>query len=212
MNYVLFNPTNGAIVQKGSCQLEGAPQVSGLTTLEIDQATADSIEKTTHASVVILNTVPTVVLYTDAEKQRRDTRPAFSSSWDYSTKQWVDIRTLVQAKLLKNAVINAARVAANLTTFPFAGHPIACDAQSRVDIENVTSEIMLTGAMPTGWSGTWKAADNVDVAVATKPVWVTFYKAMTALSRANFQTAQTMKATLLAATTLAQVDAIVVNF
>lgn len=116
---------------------------------------------------------------------------------------------LAQLKAAKNAEINAARLAANLSTFQHAGKAIACDQLSRSDIDGTNGFVALYSAMPPGWPGGWKAVDNSYVAIATVNDWKAFYGSMFAAGNANFAKAQALKAQLAAATTAAQVAAIV---
>lgn len=118
-------------------------------------------------------------------------------------------QTLASAKARKNAEINAARLAANHSTFPFAGKDIACDPLSRGDIDATTGIVTLTGALPPGWPGAWKAVSNDYVTIATLTDWAQFYGAMVAQGMTNFGRAQTRKAAIAAATTVEQVAAIV---
>lgn len=116
---------------------------------------------------------------------------------------------LAQLKAAKNAEINAARLAANLSTFTHAGKAIACDQLSRSDIDGTNGFVSLYGSMPPGWPGGWKAVDNSYVPIADVAAWKAFYGSMFAAGNANFAKAQTLKAQLAAATTAAQVSAIV---
>jgi len=65
------------------------------------------------------------------------------------------------------------------------------------------------GAMPPGWPGGWKAVDNTVLPIATVADWKAFYGSMFASGNANFIHAQDLKTALAAATTAAQVAAIV---
>lgn len=109
----------------------------------------------------------------------------------------------------KNAEINAARLAANFSTFTHAGKAIACDQLSRSDIDGTNGFVSLYGTLPPGWPGGWKAVDNTYVAIATVADWKAFYASMFAAGNANFAHAQALKTQLDAATTAEQVAAIV---
>lgn len=116
--------------------------------------------------------------------------------------------SLAQLKAAKNAEINAARLAANFSTFTHAGKAIACDQLSRSDIDGTNGFVALYSTLPPGWPGGWKAVDNTYVAIADVAAWKAFYSSMFAAGNANFAKAQTLKAQLDAATTAAQVSAI----
>ena len=71
----------------------------------------------------------------------------------------------------KNAEINAARLAANFSTFTHGGKAIACDQLSRSDIDGTNGFVALYGSLPPGWPGGWKAVDNTYVAIANVAAW-----------------------------------------
>lgn len=108
----------------------------------------------------------------------------------------------------KNAEINAARLAANCSTFTHAGKQIACDQLSRSDIDGTNGFVSLYGTLPPGWPGGWKAVDNTYVPIASVNDWKAFYGSMFAAGNANFAKAQGLKTQLEAATTPVQVEAI----
>jgi hypothetical protein len=65
-------------------------------------------------------------------------------------EQWVDPRSIDDLKAAKNDAINAARAAANSSTFTFQGKQIAVDALSRSDIDAAHGAILMLQAMPPG--------------------------------------------------------------
>lgn len=111
-------------------------------------------------------------------------------------------------KAAKNDEINAARLAANFSTFTHAGKAIACDQLSRSDIDGTNGFVALYGALPPGWPGGWKAVDNTYVAIATVNDWKAFYSSMFAAGNANFAHAQALKGLLAAADTAEAIAAI----
>lgn len=117
--------------------------------------------------------------------------------------------TLADLKSAKNAEINAWRLKVNRSTFTHAGKVFACDELSRSDIDGANGMIANLGAMPPGWPGGWKAVDNTVLPIATVADWKAFYGSMFASGNANFIHAQDLKTALAAATTAAQVAAIV---
>lgn len=116
---------------------------------------------------------------------------------------------LAAAKAAKNEAINAARLAANRTTFTHGGKVFACDELSRGDIDGINGFVALNSAMPPGWPGGWKAVDNTYLPVPDVDAWKAFYGSMVAAGNANFAHAQTLKAALAEATTTAEINAIV---
>lgn len=117
--------------------------------------------------------------------------------------------TLADLKIIKNAEINAARLVANRGTFTHAGKVFACDELSRSDIDGANGIIANLGAMPVGWPGSWKAVDNTYLPITTVAEWQAFYGSMFAAGAANFAHAQALKEALAAATTPAEVAAVV---
>lgn len=115
---------------------------------------------------------------------------------------------LAELKAAKNAEINAARLAANFSTFTHAGKAIACDQLSRSDIDGTNGFVSLHGSMPPGWPGGWKAVDNSYVPIGSVADWKAFYSSMFAAGNANFARAQALKAQLDAAATAEEVAAI----
>ena len=129
-------------------------------------------------------------------------------TWDWPTHTWVDTRAIADVRAAKNQSINAARLAANQSTFPFAGKIIQCGAVGRSDIDGINGAVTLTGALPPGFPGGWKALDNTFVSIPDKATWTSFYFAMVAQGQANWAQSQSLKAQVAAATTNQQVDAI----
>lgn len=119
------------------------------------------------------------------------------------------VATLAELKAAKNAEINAARLAANRSTFAHVGKEFACDELSRSDIDGANGMIANLGAMPPGWPGGWKAIDNSYHPIADIAAWKAFYASMFAAGSGNFAHAQTLKTALAAATTPEQVAAVV---
>lgn len=115
---------------------------------------------------------------------------------------------LVAAKTAKNQQINLWRAIANQTTFPHAEKLIAVDALSRSDIDAVANSIALTGAFPAGFPNAWKATDNSYIMLPDVEAFKAMHASMTMQGTLNFGRSQTLKATLAAATTLEQVNAI----
>ena len=99
----------------------------------------------------------------------------------------------------KNAEINAARLQANQTSFTYAGKEFASDPLSRGDIDAMNGMVTLLNALPPGWIGFWKAADNTFLPIEDVATWVEFYGAMVNQGMLNFQHAQWLKAQLQAA-------------
>lgn len=117
--------------------------------------------------------------------------------------------TLTELKTAKNAEINAARAAANTGTFTHSGKTFSCDALSRGDIDGMNGYVALFAALPAVFTGEWKAIDNTFLPIPDVAAWKAFYSAMVLQGASNFAHAQDLKAQLEAATTQADVAAIV---
>ncbi|MDF1486705.1 DUF4376 domain-containing protein [Ramlibacter sp. H39-3-26] len=115
---------------------------------------------------------------------------------------------LEAARAEKNAAINAARLAANFSTFTHAGKVFACDQLSRSDIDGTNGYVALHGALPPVWPAGWKAVDNTFYPIADVAAWKAFYGSMFAAGNANFAHAQALKQVLAAAQTIEDVEAI----
>ena len=118
------------------------------------------------------------------------------------------VSALDAARASKNADINAARQAANFSTFTHGGKVFACDQLSRSDIDGTNGYVALYGALPADWPGGWKAVDNTYTAIADVLAWKSFYGSMFAAGNANFAHAQALKQALAAAQTIEEVEAI----
>ena len=117
--------------------------------------------------------------------------------------------SLTDLKNAKNTAINAARTAANTGTFTHSGKTFSCDALSRGDIDGMNGYVAIFGALPAVFTGEWKAADNTFLPIPDVAAWKAFYSAMVLQGAANFAHAQDLKAQVEAATTPADVAAIV---
>lgn len=106
-----------------------------------------------------------------------------------------------ELRAAKNAEINAARAAANLSTFPHEGKQFACDSLSRSDIDGVANHIALFNSFPEGFPGGWKAFDNTMIPLVDVDAFRAMYASMTAQGAENFNHSQELKAALAAAST-----------
>lgn len=149
-----------------------------------------------------------LLAYDEVAQAAKASPPNSFVQWSNAEMAWVDHRSLVECKASKSAEINAARLAANRTSFTFSGKAIACDELSRGDIDGVNGIVSLTGALPPGFPNAWKAMDNTYVAIPDVATWVSFYGAMVAKGTENFAHSQELKAALAAATTPEEVEAI----
>lgn len=108
----------------------------------------------------------------------------------------------------KLAEIDSSRLAANTRTFPFSGKEFSVDALGRSDLDATAIYVALNNALPDSWPGVWKATDGTTVPITNVAQFRALYKAMVDTGTTNFIKAETLKAQVAAATTLAQLNAI----
>ncbi len=113
-----------------------------------------------------------------------------------------------ELRAAKNEEINAARAAANLSTFPHEGKRFACDSLSRSDIDGVANHIALFDSFPEGFPGAWKSVDNTMLPLVDVDAFRAMYASMTAQGAENFNHSQELKAALAAANTPEEIAAI----
>lgn len=113
-----------------------------------------------------------------------------------------------ELRAAKNDEINAARAAANLSTFRHEGKVFACDALSRSDIDGVANHIALFDAFPEGFPGAWKSVDNTMLPLGDVDAFRAMYASMTAQGAENFNHSQELKAQLAAASKPEEIAAI----
>lgn len=192
MKYAIYNTSSGQIEKVVSCAPDDLP-------LQFNPATQAALEgEFPDDQYYVVNGEPVAI----------PASPSPNHAFDFTTKTWVDPRTLADVKAAKNAAIDRARAAANTSFFMFQGKQISVDPLSRSDIDAAHGAILMLQAMPPGWPGGWKAKDRTIVAIPDVAVWSQFYGTMVATGTANFNHSQTLKAQLDAATTIAEVEAI----
>jgi hypothetical protein len=128
---------------------------------------------------------------------------------DLDARQEAYAATLAQAKASRRSEMTAARARANSTYFEFAGKQIACDDLSNKDIDKVAWYVARHNAFPPNFPGVWKAMDNSYVSLPDVAAWDSFMAAMIAQGTANFVRSEERKQAIAAATTVAQVNAVV---
>lgn len=146
--------------------------------------------------------------YTGYEFLQKPECPGPHHSWTKATG-WADLRNIEYVKAERRDYINKARSIANQASFTYDGKEIAADRLSRSDIDGVHGYITMVGSFPTGWPGGWKAMDNTYVQISTTAEWVSLYTAMVNQGTINFGKAQSLKQQIDAATTIAEVEAVV---
>jgi hypothetical protein len=202
MNFTIYNTTTGEIKSWGSCQ----DSMVEYEALESGEAIFTG-ESYTSSSHYFLAGVPTA--YTAPQVAGKANRPEWRGVWSNTTMAWVDVRALADAKALKRTQINEWRFAANRSTFDYDGKTFACDALSRSDIDAVQGRVARFGSLPAWFPGVWKAVDNTYKLLNNVDLWDAFYDAMCQQGTTNFFHSQDLKDAVTAATTLAEVEAVV---
>ena len=198
--YVIGGVDTGEILRSVVCDSDQVDsQVHAGEVLDLSDDANDATHYFSGGAVV-----PYTAEQADLKLLRRE-----GSTWSNVTMHWLDMRTLMDVKSIQNGLINTERLAANRSSFQFSGKAIACDELSRGDIDAVSGIVALTGALPPGFPGGWKAIDNSYVAIPDRAAWVSFYAAMVSQGTANFNHAQLRKSALLAASTITEAEAVV---
>lgn len=146
--------------------------------------------------------------YTEAAVQAKAKRPPYAARWSNQKQQWVDLRTLADAKRDKNAEINASRDRADRSTFTHNGHVFQSDAESRSRLTVEALSVALTGNLSSHFPGYWKATDNSKVPITTAAAFRALYAAMAAHGATNFARSEALKIQLADAQTREEVDAL----
>lgn len=152
---------------------------------------------------------PSATQFVEFDGVGQDVQGNWIKKWKLTAKDPAVVTAeLEQGKKAKNDAINKKRLELNATTFPYMGKEIAVDELSMKDILSTAIFVALNNAFPPGWPGGWKATDNSIIPLQNVNAFKNMFSALTAAGTTNFNTAQTKKAQLAAATTLEQVNAV----
>jgi hypothetical protein len=116
---------------------------------------------------------------------------------------------LTSAKAAKYLAIDAMREVANNTSFIYLDKDIRCGPPDRGDIDGIMGRVAMKGTLPPDWPGGWIATDGTFLEMADADAFIVFYDAMVAQGITNFEYAGSLKAIVAAATTLAEINAVV---
>jgi hypothetical protein len=165
---------------------------------------------------LLYDTAPPAITSTQklvADGYERDTEGRWVAKWlvaDLTPDEQAEAdAALASSKVKRNQYIDESRNAANGTTFPYAGKFISVDALGMRDLLVTAAHIGMTGTFPAGFPGGWKCTDKSYVALPTIDDFKTMFSTMAEQGVANFNHSQSLKAALAAATTKAEVAAIV---
>ncbi len=64
--------------------------------------------------------------------------------------------------------------------FDFAGKHVSADDFARIRMNGITGVVLLTGALPAGWPGSWPADDGSSIPIPDVATWRDFFVAMVA--------------------------------
>lgn len=187
--YLLYDEATGEVRQTGNALAPGwIPQQPGCAWLDAGDC-RDATTLTHHVCD------GKAVAYTPEQRQAKALRPTHGvATWCNTRMAWQDDRSLALMRSHKREEINAARQVADLGTFEFDGLQISRDEASQRAIAAVNGEVALTGSLPRGWPGGWKAVDNTLATINCLAHWEAFYSAFVAAGTANHQRAQELKA------------------
>ena len=140
----------------------------------------------------------------------RSTHPdAAVAIWVDGAPVWMDPTTLDELRAAKVSEINAAWMAADSTSFIYAGEAVGAEADDIVRLNSINGYIGLIGSMPPDWPGVWKTKANTFLPLADVDAWKPFYTAFVTKGVTNYMAAQLLKAQIADATTAAELAVIV---
>jgi hypothetical protein len=145
MKQYIVAGAEGQILRSGTCQDEA---VSG------QAADGETAFVTTDTAGVEAYYVQDGVLHP------KGTQPSDNHTFDYTTKTWVDPRTLADLKTAKWAEIKAARDSAEFGTFSWDGASFDSDAASQSRIQGAAQLATLATINSQPFSIDWTLADN----------------------------------------------------
>lgn len=136
------------------------------------------------------------------------TQPSPHHTFDYTTKQWVDPRTLSDLKAAKWAEIKGCRDTAEFATFTYSGMVFDCDldAQRRLTAYISISKSAIAAGQP--FAVEFILANN-QVVTLTAQNFVGIELAKVQAVAAAFEHAAALRKQIEAATTAAELDALV---
>lgn len=135
------------------------------------------------------------------------TAPSPVHTWDWTTHQWVDARTLSAAKETRWEAMKAARDAAEFGGFTWDGSDFDSGPMSQSRIQGAALMATLAAQAGQPFSIDWTLADNT-VRTLSGADMIAAGQAMALHIEAQHETGRAVRAAIMAATTLAEVDAV----
>lgn len=196
MSYYVYHTPNGEITVHCNPAEGTLPnELSWCTFLEVPE----SVTRDTHK---IVDSVP--VEYSTTGKNRRNNKPGLWSVWNPSTEDWDDPRVLQELKSAQWETVKAARTAAEYAGFTWDGFVFDSDAISQNRITGAVTLAMLSPEFVINWV----LADNT-TRLLDQSSMAQVGGALGAHVAAQFAHGVTLRAQIEAATTQAEVEAIV---
>lgn len=193
--YTIFHKESGRIEKVVSCPED-------CIALQYDAATRSHIEGNFSDGGFYVDVV-------DNQPVTFPLRPSEFHEFNWTSKEWVDPRTMEDLRTACRNRINVARLNANQSGFIHEGKLFATDPLSRSDIDGINGYVTLYGMLPTDWVGAWKAEDNTYLPIEDLDAWKAFYGSMVAAGNTNFAISEQLKLDLKNAITAEEVEAIV---
>lgn len=147
------------------------------------------------------------VAYSPTEKAAKANRPAYSTAWSNVTMSWNDPRSLNQAKLDKAKEIRAARDEVIFGPFEAIGYTFDGDRDAQNNFRTAYQSAVMALQYDTPYSITWTLADDSAVTLSALDVY-NVGNILINRVRYAYEVERNLRAIGLAATTVAEVDAI----
>ncbi len=157
-------------------------------------------------SLYVLNNE--VFAYSADEYDRKRQRPPYSASWSNTEMCWIDGRTVEQARFDKWDEIKRERAVRETSPITVANRTFDATTDSQAKIAGAVQLAQLALMAGEPFSIDWTLADN-SVATLTSQELIAIGVALGTRTSAIYSTARTLRAQIDAATTAAEVEAIV---
>ncbi len=177
---------------------------------------ADSDQRAAHGIEPLRDTTPPTI--TSAQKlvvdgYMRDAEDRWVANWlviDLTEEELAQAAAaLAAAKAAKMASIDAAHNLADSSSFPYLGKQISVNALAIRKMFATSGYIGMFGELPPDWPGAWLCTDGSPIMMPVVDDFKAMYAAMYAQGLANLTHGRDLLTALAAATTLAEVAAIV---
>jgi hypothetical protein len=207
MRFFIFNAT-GAIQRWGDVP----PEMVELQARVGEYVGIGDCTSDTHWVPFIADVPQAPVAYTPAERERLADRPRHSATWDTATRQWIDGRDLEQQRADAWARIKAARSAAEYGGFDcqIGGVTMRFDSDSENQrrLQGAVAMAQLAASAGQPFAVTWTLEDNSVVTLSAADL-IAAGVALGNHVTACFDRGRTLREQIAAATTKAELDAIV---